>query len=272
MNCFNLVVSIFFFIYLFSISNLLIIIQYTTAQSIYINHLCLGANYTAGSTFQTNLNILIPSLSSANNLGIKNNGYYNNTVGKNPDSVYGSFQCRGDLKLDACKSCVKIGTQDISANERCPNSKQAIIWYNDCKLRYSNEYYFNIMQDTPSLYLLNSNNVSNPDKFNQILGDLLNSLATNATSNNGFASGRANLTISSEVYGFVQCSTDISPSDCYQCLLGAIAQLPNCCYGKKAGRVSRPSCVFRYDLYPLFQSTITSPALLWSTNTTAPIC
>ncbi|XP_026379863.1 putative receptor-like protein kinase At4g00960 [Papaver somniferum] len=152
----------------------------------------------------------------------------------------GLGHCRGDLKLDACKSCVKIGTQDIKAHERCPDSKQAIIWYNDYK-------------------------------FNRILGDLLNSLATNATSNNGFATGHANLTDSSSIYGFVQCSEDISSSDCYQCLFGAIAQLPNCCYGKKAGKISKPSCIFRYDLDPLYQSTITSPALLWSTNTTAPI-
>ncbi|XP_026432734.1 putative receptor-like protein kinase At4g00960 [Papaver somniferum] len=238
MGCVNLVVSIIFFIYLFSLSKLLIIVQYTTAQSIYINHLCLGANYTTGSLFQTNLNLFINSL-SANNLTIIKDGYYNNTVGRKPDTVYGSFQCRGDLKLDDCKNCVKTGIQDIKANERCPNSKQAIIWYNDYK-------------------------------FHRILGDLVNSLATNATSNSGFARGHANLTNSIEVYGFVQCSADLFPSDCYRCVLGVIAQLPNCCYGKKAGRVSTPSCVFRYDLDPYFQTTITSAPLL-STNTTAPI-
>ncbi|RZC86573.1 hypothetical protein C5167_029921 [Papaver somniferum] len=192
--CFNLVlVSIFF------------IIQYTTAQSIYRFHLCLGANYSSstgtGNTFQTNLSLLITSLSSSasNNSIIIRNGYYNSTYGQTPDTVYGSFQCRGDVSLDDCKTCVQMGAQDMNTNQRCPSYKQAIIWFNECMFRYSNQYYFNIMQDKSTVYFLSLNNVSNPHEFNQILGDLLKNLVTEALSNGNFATGDKNHTDSTKI-------------------------------------------------------------------------
>ncbi|RZC48092.1 hypothetical protein C5167_041087 [Papaver somniferum] len=103
------VVSIFF-IYFFSLSNFLITIQYTTAQSRYVSHFCSGDNYAT-------------------------NRYYNTSAGKNPDIVYGSIQCRGGVPLEGCQDCVKDCTQRIKENDRCPKSKQAIIWYNICMIR-----------------------------------------------------------------------------------------------------------------------------------------
>ncbi|XP_026425299.1 putative receptor-like protein kinase At4g00960 isoform X1 [Papaver somniferum] len=251
--CFNLLlVSIFF------------IIQYTTAQSIYRFHLCLGANSSSstgtGNTFQTNLNHLITSLSSSasNNSITIRNGYYNTTAGQTPDTVYGSFQCRGDVSLDDCKTCVQMGAQDMNTNQRCPSYKQAIIWFNECMFRYSNQYYFSIMQEKPTVYFLSLNNVSNPVEFNQILGDLLRNLVTEALSNSSFATGDKNLTDSTKVYGFVQCSADISSGDCSRCLHRAIAEVPDCCSGKRAGKVITPSCILKFDLDPFFQSTTVS--------------
>ncbi|MCL7042623.1 hypothetical protein MKW94_013723 [Papaver nudicaule] len=262
MGCFNLV-SIFF-ICLFSLSNLLITIQYTAAQA-YRSHSCLGDNYTTGSTFQTNLNLLLPSLSSANNSIIIKNGYANATVGRNPDTVYGSFQCRGDLTLEDCQGCVKIGAEEIKENDRCPNSKQAFIWYDECMLRYSNENYFSIMQISPGRYLWNRNSISNPVQFRQTVNDFLNDLVGETVSNGGsaaikFASGVTNTTINNftKVYGIVQCTEDISLSNCNRCLLGAISELQDCCDGKQGGRVLRPSCNFRFEIEPFFESTIIS--------------
>ncbi|KAI3839638.1 hypothetical protein MKW92_008569 [Papaver armeniacum] len=232
-----------FYIYLSFLSNLLIILQYTTAQPNYIYHFCYGDNYTTGGTFDANLNRLFPS--------VIRNRYDNATVGLNPDTVYGSIQCRGDVSLDTCQSCVNFGTQDI--NDRCPNSKKAIIWYDTCMLRYSNEYYFNIMQVSPAVYIWKPNNISNPEQFNQILGGFMNELEKERSFSSNFASGDKNLTNGRKLYGLVQCSPDIASNDCSRCLIGAISELPNCCAGKQGGRVLRPSCNVRYELYPFLQ-------------------
>lgn len=88
MGCFNL--RFVFFIIMFCLSNSLITIQCTTAKPNYVYHVCLGDNNTPNSTFQSNLKILLPSLSSANPSIIKNR-FYNTTVGRSLDIVYGSF-------------------------------------------------------------------------------------------------------------------------------------------------------------------------------------
>ncbi|XP_026434897.1 putative receptor-like protein kinase At4g00960 isoform X1 [Papaver somniferum] len=277
MGCFNHVIVIF--ICLFWLANLLITIQFTTAQPDYVYHFCLGDNYTTNSTFQKNLNLLLSSLSSAD-LSIIDNGYYNTTVGRNPDTIYGSLQCRGDVSLEDCQSCVKTGTEDINTNGRCPNSKQAIIYYDVCMLRYSNWYYFNIMQDRPGVYLWNMNNISSPNQFRPVLAKLLIDIAGEVetkTDPTNFATGVRSFDNSIKVYGLVQCIADIPSSSCFQCLFGAITEIPDCCDGKRGGRVIRPSCNWRYEIYPFFESPSIPPLppLLVSpppplTNTTAP--
>ncbi|RZC86577.1 hypothetical protein C5167_029926 [Papaver somniferum] len=263
-----------FFIYLFILSNLLITIKYTTAQPqpIFIYQFCYGDNYTRGSTFQTNLNLLFPS-------SIQNR-YYNATNGQSPDTVYGSLQCRGDIPQDECRSCVNFAIQDFNKTGRCPNSKQAIIWYEKCTLRYSNEYYFNTMQEDPGVFTWNPNNVSNPDQFNPVLSDLMDDLAKQAVSSFStyFAAGSRTVANFTEVYGLVECTPDIPSGSCNACLAGAISDIPICCDGKRGANVIRPSCSIRYQVYPFFESTVTpspppplsSPTPPSSTNAPAP--
>ncbi|KAI3879027.1 hypothetical protein MKX03_019384 [Papaver bracteatum] len=264
-----------FFIHLCLLSNLLITIQYTTAQTQpdFVYQFCLGDNYTTGSTFQANLNRLFPS-------SIQNR-YYNASNGQSPDTVYGSLQCRGDISQGECQSCVNFATQDFNKTGRCPNSKQAIILYEKCMLRYSSENYFGIMQENPGVYLANSGNVTNPGQFNQILGDLMNELAGIAGSSfsTNFAAGNKNITNFAKVYGLVQCTADIPSNNCNRCLLSAVSELPQCCDGKRGGRVIRPSCNIRYELGdPFFESTVTpspppplsSPTPPSSTNAPVP--
>ncbi|KAI3879032.1 hypothetical protein MKX03_019389, partial [Papaver bracteatum] len=257
--CLNLV-SISFISLLFSFSNQFITIKYTTAQAFY--PFCLGdSNYTINSTFQTNLNLLLASLSNPADNSIIKNGYYRNaTVGQSPDTVYGSAQCRGNVTLDACQACVEVATQEIKGENGCPNSKQAIIRLDHCMLRYSNQYYFNSMQDKPRVHFLSDESVSDPDRFRPILANLLKRIATEAVVNKGitnFAIGDANYTNGTRIYGLVQCTTDIPPLSCYNCLVGAISYLPNCCDGSQGARVISPSCSIRYELYPFLNCTIT---------------
>ncbi|MCL7050381.1 hypothetical protein MKW94_004879, partial [Papaver nudicaule] len=269
MSCFTLL-SIRL-IYLFTLSK---IIPYTTVQAQqYRFHICLGANYTTNSTYQTNLNLLLPLLSSADASKIEN-GYYNDTVGRNSsDTVYGSLQCRGDASLEACQICAQRGTEQINKMAGCPNSKQAIIWYDTCMLRYSNIDYFNIMQEMPAFYLSNLKDISNPDQFRPILDAFMHRLVKEALTIAGspkFVAGETKFTNTTKVYGYVQCTEDISASDCYRCLLGAISELPDCCDAKQGGQILTPSCILRFELYPLFQSMNTPSPPPSSTNTTTP--
>ncbi|OVA09214.1 Protein kinase domain [Macleaya cordata] len=140
----------------------------STSKPTFIYNFCSGGNYTTNSTFQANLNHLLSSLSSSskNTPTTGKTGYFNNTVGRNLETtVYGSFQCRGDVTSEACRHCVDAAAQEIIEGDKCPNSKQAIIWYDECMLRYSTKPYFSIMEESPSVFLPNINNITNPDLF-----------------------------------------------------------------------------------------------------------
>ncbi|XP_026394162.1 putative cysteine-rich receptor-like protein kinase 35 [Papaver somniferum] len=86
----------------------------------------------------------------------------------------------------------------------------------------------------------------------------MNGLVSKAISNGSlnFATGDTSFNDFQRVYGLVQCTVDISSSNCSRCLHGAISELHNCCNGKQGGRIFRPSCNLRYEIYPFAQSMV----------------
>ncbi|KAF8395510.1 hypothetical protein HHK36_019458 [Tetracentron sinense] len=232
---------------------ILCLISSSNADPTYISHVCPNTTtYTPNSTYQTNLNLLLSSLSSS---ATASDGFYNITTGKTPNIVYGLFLCQGNVTNDVCRDCVQTASKDILL--RCPNEKVATTWYDECMLRYSNQSIFSVVQQLPGIYMWKSHNISNQSRFNQVLADTMDDLATRASSSNQtitkFAVGEANFTTSQKVYSLAQCTPDLSGSDCNRCLQGAIEALPSCCGGKQGGRVILPSCNLRYEMYPFYR-------------------
>ncbi|XP_075666015.1 cysteine-rich repeat secretory protein 1-like [Castanea sativa] len=138
------------FVVHFSISILFIISE---AAPNFRSYYCPnGYNFTPNSTFQSNLNHLLSSLSSN---ASREGGFYNTTVGQNsPNQIYGLFLCRGDVTADVCKDCVATAAK-VEVQQYCPTGIKAIIWYDECMLRYSNESFFSIMNDRVTYYACN---------------------------------------------------------------------------------------------------------------------
>ncbi|XP_010247616.1 PREDICTED: cysteine-rich receptor-like protein kinase 25 [Nelumbo nucifera] len=214
--------------------------------------------YAPNSTYQANLNRLLSSLSS--NSTPFNNGFYNTPVGRNPNTVYGLFLCRGDVTEDACRSCVQTATQEIL--QLCPDRKVATVWYDECMLRYSNQSIFSTISDSILVYMSNTQNISNPDQFNQLLANKMDEIATQAASGGSsrkFATAEANFTTFQRLYTLAQCTPDLSNQDCYRCLRNVINNLPSCCNSKQGGRVLADSCNVRYEIYPFYQLAPATP-------------
>ncbi|KAI3934106.1 hypothetical protein MKW92_012994 [Papaver armeniacum] len=237
----------------------------------YMSEICQEGNFTSGSKFQANLNLLLSSLSS--DVLTVNNGFSNRTSGRNPDKVRGLFLCRGDLTNDVCQSCVTTAAEDIK--KKCPNKKEAIIFYDECMLRYSNQSIFSMVQKNPGAAFFNMNNASDPDRFKPLLGELLEELVTRATVNSSrFSTGTKDLNSTQKIYGLAQCTPDLSSKGCKECLVDATSEIPSCCDGKQGGRVLLPSCNVRYETYAFYKSEADnspapSPTAL-SPPTTAP--
>ncbi|KAL9667802.1 hypothetical protein QQ045_002170 [Rhodiola kirilowii] len=79
---------------------------------------CLGANYTSNSIYQNNLNTLLSSLSSNNDI---NYGFYNFSAGEGIDRVNAIALCRGDISQTACRRCVNFSTTDLPKSAPGPD-------------------------------------------------------------------------------------------------------------------------------------------------------
>ncbi|KAI3890580.1 hypothetical protein MKX03_036128 [Papaver bracteatum] len=226
-------------------------------------HWCSGSNYTVNSTYETNLNILLSSLSTTftNNNTIIQNGYRNITIGKTSDAVYGSLHCREDIAPAICSACVQGATRQVVKNSMCPSSKEAIMYYNGCVLRYSDKYYFSKLDEEPEFAIVFFKMVTNPATYLTLVTGLLDDLVIQVVNNTSrspslFATGETNYTRQNKLYGMVQCTPDLTPSICATCLRSAIAQLSDCCYGHQAARFLYPSCTFRFQTDPFYGQSI----------------
>ncbi|XVF27804.1 hypothetical protein REPUB_Repub14bG0140300 [Reevesia pubescens] len=255
MVSFDISRTLFFYIFLCLLS------LKTEAAVVFLNNDCYShatTNYTRNSPYQRNLNFLLSSFQSNST---RETGFYNLTVGQHPpDIVYGLFLCRGDVTKEICKECVTTASGEIL--RLCPNQKAALIYYDECTLRYSNRSFFSEWDREPSLQLLNTGNVSQPDRFMQLLGNTMNDIAKRAANDQSgkkYATEEANFTSFQNLYTLAQCTSDLSASNCGTCLQTAISYLPSCCLGKQGGRVVFPSCNVRYELYPFFRITAQPP-------------
>ena len=213
--------------------------------------------FVPSSLYQSNLNTVLSSLSSSAEASRE---FHNASSG----GVYGLFLCRGDVNATACRDCVTFATRNVV--KRCPVEKQAMLWYDECQLRYSNRSFFGTVDELPRISLLNTANVTQPDqdRFSRLLNATMKEAAAEAArggpGEKKFATKEADFNGFQKLYNLAQCTADLAAEDCGRCLADAIGRLPICCAGKLGGRVLFPSCNVRYEFYPFYSQTAPSQA------------
>ncbi|KAJ9169034.1 hypothetical protein P3X46_020503 [Hevea brasiliensis] len=211
------------------------------------------SNDSLDSLFENNLNLLLENLTSITPL----TGFYNTSIGENPDRVHGQALCRGDTNAITCQTCVKAAGQRLL--EAC-NSRSAIIWYELCQVRYSIQSFFS-MQVYTGKYVdreTQGKNISNPDHFNEVLMYLLRNISNEAAydaSKLMFATGEVKFSQEETIYGLVQCTRDIKEADCLSCLNQAFGDLHGCCYASQGGIILSRNCNVRYELYSFYDAS-----------------
>nr|XP_023919557.1 cysteine-rich repeat secretory protein 1-like [Quercus suber] len=114
-------------------------------------------NVTDNAYYKSNLNDLLDSLYSK---ALQNYSFYNGTSANG--GCYGLFLCRGDVSNSTCQSCVSLARNYIT--DRCPTSKNGIIWLDECMLRYSNISFFGVAQTLPYTFMWNIQNITSPEE------------------------------------------------------------------------------------------------------------
>ncbi|KAK8524361.1 hypothetical protein V6N12_029227 [Hibiscus sabdariffa] len=222
-------------------------------QPTYAYHFCSNTtNFSINSTYQANRDALLSSLSY---YGTRGEGFYNTTSGRNPDMVYGLFGCLGDLSTNECQACVTFATNDIS--RLCRIKKTAVIWYDGCVVRYSDRNMFSIVTEAPRVAFIDSMIVTptltEQDHFDPYILSIINDTASlveiEPAGPINFATKEENVSKFQTLSILVQCTPDISGTDCGRCLRGAIAYLPS---GLEGGTSFNPSCIVRYEFNPSY--------------------
>ncbi|XVE51184.1 hypothetical protein DITRI_Ditri02bG0019100 [Diplodiscus trichospermus] len=226
------------------------LLNLTVGQPELLYNICddSSGNFTRNSTYETNLNSILSSSSfnTANDYG-----FYNFSSGQGSDKSNVIALCRGDVNPDGCISCINNATAEL--RNRCPNQKEAIIWYDYCMFRYANRSILGVVESFPSFWMCNEHNVTEVEAFNQARGTLLDHLSYSAawgtSSHLKFATGSANVTAFQKLYALVQCTPDLTEFACSSCLSQAVGYIPQWCDRKQGGRVVGPSCNVRFEIY-----------------------
>nr|XP_004236317.2 putative cysteine-rich receptor-like protein kinase 9 [Solanum lycopersicum] len=228
-------------IYLFVLLQILVCIK--AEKMTYMASYCPNttSGYAEGSKFQFNLNRLLYRL-------LYNNA--SNYIYANPsvDEVHGLYLCRGDVAPKDCQNCIDMATERIQ--RECPHKKQAVIWYDQCLVRYSDIPDFASTFNVSSYYWIdyNSESFSWTTQVKGISDAMFDNLTPKVTNDLKYAESLDEITpwsLSQKLYGMVQCIPDLSAEDCRACLKGARSVIPKSV--PRECRVVHESCHLSYQ-------------------------
>ncbi|KAJ8774003.1 hypothetical protein K2173_009434 [Erythroxylum novogranatense] len=216
-----------------------------------IMHICSTPYHNPNDAFATNLKQLMTSLSQI----VPGSGYGRVSLGQNSDKVYGIALCTGNIRNQQCKTCLDDAGSEIIT--RCPSNKKAIIWYDDCMLKYSDQEFYGRVDLGNELHQCNLRRITRSYRYKFAMArlSLFDILMTRIHENpNLYAAESVEMASSTttnvKIYGFVQCSRDISTQRCRECLGRICERLRHTCYESLGGKYLTGSCSVRYELYP----------------------
>ncbi|CAL1406884.1 unnamed protein product [Linum trigynum] len=232
----------------------------TSAAAKPLMHICSqtpNATFTRNSTYERNLRQLMGQLYYQT----PPTGFTNATITgqqqSSPDqTTYGLANCRGDSTPSHCQACIVEAITTV--HKTCPYSKEAIIWLDNCYLKYSSVRFFGRVDVRNKFHMVNVKNASGDiaPGFDGIRQRLMVNLAGEAAGDPArfYAAGQVEIPGSVRIYGLVQCGRDLSGRDCRRCADGLVGELPRFSDGKVGGRVVSGSCSVRFETYPFFRA------------------
>lgn len=231
----------------------LLLMAKASAHPHFISHFCIDTarNFTANSTFKTNLHHVLSSITTEKKLSY---GFYRFSHGQGSDIANAVGVCIPDIKLESCRSCLNDSVHLLT--KLCPNQKEAIGWYENCFLHYSSRPLSNQMDIRPIFMTQSTENATNTARFIPRLRILLNSLKSRASlgdSLHKYAVGNMSSSGLETIYALVQCLPDLTTQQCDDCLSSIFKKFPDCC-SRSAG-IFTPSCMVNYKPTRFFDNS-----------------
>lgn len=212
-----------------------------------------AGNYTPTNAYAANLNQLLSSL--PNMTVSKNGGFFNGTAGQpgTAGTAYALALCAADFARQDCNDCLAMATSNSSGLvKQCPGSSSVVAMYDQCLIRYSDADFFGTVY-TDIVY-----GFSGPDRlqtavqnsYTQALNQVLVQLSAQAiSSRQRFAASKAS------PFALVQCTWDLPPDRCKECLDLLARNVSSFIYIRSTGEARTYSCRVRhsnnsFDVFP----------------------
>ncbi|XP_073363747.1 cysteine-rich receptor-like protein kinase 10 isoform X3 [Aegilops tauschii subsp. strangulata] len=223
-----------------------------------------GGNYTANSTYQSNLAVVAATL--PNKASSSSQLFATATAGQVTDVVYALALCRGDtVNATACRDCVAASFQE--AQRSCPYYLGATVYYDDgeqqqqqtCVLGFSSDDLLvpSITEnDTLFQSFQNDSFFGDPGTVTPDVHDLLTRTAQDAAAaERRFATAVMDSvsTVTRTLYSLAQCTPDLSTDDCLACLQRIISMVNTTTAVRLGGQILVLRCNIRFEVNMFYQ-------------------
>ncbi|XP_057491559.1 cysteine-rich receptor-like protein kinase 19 [Actinidia eriantha] len=222
-------------------------------------------NYTSSSIFSSNLAQALHTIK--NNSG--HTGFNATTAGNLRQPVTAVGLCRGSLTPSECQSCIDDAVEGVRL--ACPDQARGQVWYSNCMVRYSAVDFLGEV-NTSVLFTMTDETLA-PDLESYIpsfmfLMDRLSSIG--AASDERYAIGRTKLLHNNTLYGYFECTRDLSSEDCAKCFSSATVHMKISCVTLRVCWVLTPSCNVQVNMSPADHADWIFAPLLINTSALAP--
>ncbi|XP_050945656.1 plasmodesmata-located protein 7 isoform X2 [Cucumis melo] len=221
---------------------------------------CTQLRYSPNSAYETNLNSLLTSLVNSATYS----SYNNYTIqGSSPqDALFGLYQCRGDLSMPDCATCIARAVTQLGG--LCSDTCGGALQLEGCYVKYDNSSFLGVEDKTVVLKKCGPSVGYEEEAMGRrdaVLGALVG------------ASGGYRVGGAGKVQGVAQCVGDLSGSECQDCVGEAIGRLKSDCGTADFGDMFLGKCYARYNTHgpPVFSKAHHGKPFLTTTTTTTAI-
>ncbi|KAM0862998.1 hypothetical protein ACQ4PT_044891 [Festuca glaucescens] len=214
-----------------------------------------SGNYTATSPYAANVNQFLSALPEE--AVSKNGGFYNGTVGEGLDTVYGLAMCPADYSRADCSDCLTAaaGSDADGLPSRCPGSTTVIAMFERCFIRYSNASFLGTTEIGVAYAIDGKLLNTAAGMFAPTVAQNLNDRTDDAILvPQRFASN------SRAPFVLVQCTWDLPPDKCKECLNELTKIVTDITVIKTDGQRKSYSCTVRYSNTSFMVVPFTAPA------------
>ncbi|CAM0943319.1 unnamed protein product [Alopecurus aequalis] len=202
-----------------------------------------SGNYTPSGAYAANLNQFLAALPE--NAVSRNGGFFNGTVGDGVATVYGLAMCSGEYSRADCGACLAAtaGGNTGGLPSRCPGSTTVHALFDMCLVRYSDTNFLGTAETDIIYYSSGVELASPPKDYSTSVQKRLEQLTGEAvTSPQRFAASAAY-----PPFALTQCTWDLPPDKCKQCLDGLSKNASDWFRIKTEGERKSYSCSVRYS-------------------------